>query len=142
MPKEKRCPFCRRLFIPDARLKEQQRTCGRQECRRQRKQQSNENWRSQHPDYFRAMYPQQKEVYGTRAEYRKQYRKKNPEYVQRNAAFVKKYRMRRRKPASETVSSTSRDLLLSICSETGNVSITHVSSTSHDILITVSQSEV
>ena len=42
-------------------------------------------------DYFRGMYPQQKEAYGTRAEYRKRYRKEHPEYVRRNAAFVKKY---------------------------------------------------
>lgn len=87
------------------------------------------------------MYPQQKETYGTRAEYRKQYRIKNPDYVKRNAAFVKNYRIRRHKRSRKPVSSTSRDLLLSICSQTGNVSITHVSSTSHDILVTLSQSE-
>ena len=87
------------------------------------------------------MYPQQKEVYGTRAEYRKQYRKNKPEYVQRNAGFVEKYRMRCRKRVCEAVSPTSRDILLSICSQTGKVSITHVSSTSRDILVTISESE-
>jgi len=141
MPKQKRCPYCRRLFIPDPRLKERHTTCGRQECRRQRKRQSNEQWRAQHSDYFRGMYSQQKEAYGTRAEYRKQYRKKNPEYVQRNAAFVKKYRRRRHERAAEPVSSTSCDLRLSIWNQTGNVSITRVSSTSHDIFVTVCQNE-
>jgi hypothetical protein len=114
MVKRKRCPFCRRLFIPDPRRKERQTTCGRQECRRNRKRQSNEAWRAQHPDYFRSMYQQQKEAYGTRAEYKKNYRKENPEYVRRNAAFVRKYRMRQRKVESEPVSPTSCDLLLSV----------------------------
>jgi hypothetical protein len=142
MPKQRRCPHCRHLhcrhlFIPDPRLKERQITCGRQECRRSRKLDFNKEWRSQHPDYFRGIYPQQKEIYGTRAEYKKQYRRQNPEYVRRNATFVKKYRERHRKPQSEAVSPTSCDLRLSVCNQTGNVSITHVSHTSRDILVTV-----
>jgi hypothetical protein len=142
MPKQKRCPYCRRLFIPDPRLKGQQTTCGRQECRRQKKRQSNEEWRSRHSDYFRGMYPQQKEAYGTRAEYRRRYREEHPEYVQRNAAFVKKYRSRRRQETAKPVSSTSCDLRLSIWNQTDNVSITRVSSTSRDIFVTVSRNEV
>ena len=141
MPKKKRCAFCRRLFVPDPRLKERQTTCGRQECRRRRKRQSNEHWRSLHSDYFRGMYPQQKEVYGTRAEYKKQYRNENPEYVRRNAAFVKKYRTPRRKEDPEPVSPTSCDLRLSVWAQTDNVSITHVSHTSRDIFVTVSRNE-
>jgi hypothetical protein len=103
--------------------------------------QGNEEWRSRHSDYFCGMYPQQKEAYGTRAECRKRYREEHPEYVQRNAAFVKKYRSRRRERAAEPVSSTSCDLRLSIWNQTGNVSITHVSSTSRDIFVTVSRNE-
>jgi hypothetical protein len=83
MPKKRRCPHCRRLYSPDPRLKERRRTCGRQECRREQKRQSNEEWRSQHPEYFRGVYQQQKEAYGTRAEYKKQYRRQNPEYARR-----------------------------------------------------------
>ncbi len=87
------------------------------------------------------MYPQQKEAYGTRAEYRKRYREEHPEYVERNAALVKKYRRRRRERAATPVSSTSCDLRLSIWNQTGNVSITRVSSTSRDIFVTVCQNE-
>jgi hypothetical protein len=141
MPKQPRCPHCRRLFIPDPRLKERQATCGRQECRRIRKRESNEEWRSQHPDYFRGIYQQQKEAYGTRAGYKKLYRQRNPEYVRRNAAFVKKYRQRRREAPSEGVSPTSCDLVLSVWKQTGNVSIAHVSHTSRDIFVTVCQKE-
>jgi hypothetical protein len=141
MPKRRRCPHCRRLFIPDPRLKERQTTCGRQECRRTRKRQSNQEWRSQHPDYFRGTYQQQKEAYGTRADYKKQYRQRNPEYVRRNAVFVEKYRQRSRKAQSEAVSPTSGDLRLSIWKQTGSISITHVSHTSRDILVTVCEKE-
>lgn len=141
MPKQRRCPFCRVLFIPDPRVKGRQTTCGRQECCRERKRQSNQHWRARHPDYFRDMYPQQKDVYGTRAEYKKQYRKENPEYVRRNAAAVKKHRARGRIADPEDVSPTSCDLLLSIWGQKGNVSITHVSHTSRDIFVTVSPND-
>jgi hypothetical protein len=83
------------------------------------------------------MYLQQKEAYGTRAEYKKRYRKENPEYVRRNAAFVRKHRMRPGEAQSEPVSPTSCDLRLSVWKETGNISITHVSHTSRDIFVTV-----
>jgi len=60
------------------------------------------------------MYPQQKEAYGTRAEYRKRYREEHPEYVQRNTACVKKYRSRRREQEAKPVSSTSRDIFVTV----------------------------
>jgi hypothetical protein len=137
MQKRRKCPFCHRLFIPDPRLKERQKTCGRKECRSEQKRQSDARWRSQNPDYFRNLYPQQKQAYGTRAEYRKRYRKDHPDYVQRNAAFVKKYRRRRNKKAAKDVSSTSCDIRLTVWKQTGKVKITHVSSTSRDILVTL-----
>lgn len=139
MPNRRRCPYCRRLFTPDPRLKERQKTCGQPECRREQKRQSNEQWRLRHPDYFRGMYPHQKETYGTRAQYMRRYRKENPEYVRRNAAWVEKYRTNRRERESEPVSPTSCDLQLSVWSQTINVSIAHVSHTSRDIFITVCQ---
>ena len=139
MPKRKRCPCCRRLFLPDPRVKERQITCGRRECRREQKRRSNERWRSQFPDYCLGMYPHQRQAYGTRAEYKEQYRKDHPEYVRRNAAFVREYRRRRAERESEPVSPTSCDLRLSVCAQTGNVSITQVSHTSRDIFVTVHQ---
>ena len=142
MLKQRRCPYCLRLFIPDSRRKEQQATCGRLECRRKRKRQSDKEWRSQHQDYFRGIYQQQKEAYGTRAEYKKQYRRRNPDYVRRNAALVRKYREHHRNAQSNDVSHTSCDLRLSLWKEVGSVSITHVSHTSRDIVVTVSQNEI
>jgi hypothetical protein len=137
MPRRKRCPFCRRLFVSEPRVKERQQTCGRQSCRRERKRQIGAQWRARHPDYFRGMYPQQKQAYGTRAEYKRRYRSQNPEYVRRNAAFVKKSRTRRKNTDADPVSPTSRDLRLSVWCQKGNVSIAQVSHTSRDIFVTV-----
>jgi hypothetical protein len=88
------------------------------------------------------MYPQQKEAYGTRADYKKPYRQEHPEYVRRNAAFVKEHRRRCRQPGSKPVSPTSCDLRLSVWSQTINVSIAHVSHTSRDILVSFCQEKV
>ncbi len=141
MPKRRKCPFCRRLFIPDPRVKERQKTCGRPECRSEQKRRLDERRRSQNRDYFRSLYPQQKQAYGTRAEYRRRYRKEHPDYVRRNTAFVKKRRRHHREKAAKDVSSTSCDLSLSVWPQTSNVKITHVSHTSRDILVTVCQNE-
>jgi hypothetical protein len=95
----RRCPFCRRWYNPDPRLKERQQTCGNAECRREHKQESNRQWRAKNPEYFRGVYPHQKEKYGTRAEYMRHYREQHPDYVQRNAAFVRKLRQQVRRTA-------------------------------------------
>ena len=71
MLQRRRCPFCRRWFHPHPRLKQRQKTCARPDCRRQHKRKSNQQWRIQHPDYFRGVYALQKEMYGTRADYKR-----------------------------------------------------------------------
>jgi hypothetical protein len=103
----RRCPFCRRWYRPNPRLNRRQQTCGRAECRRQQKQKSNREWRAKNPDYFRDVYPHQKEKYGTRADYMRHYRQQHPDYVRRNAAFVRKWRQQLGQTA---VSYTSPDL--------------------------------
>jgi hypothetical protein len=110
----RRCPFCRRWYHPDPRLKRRQKTCGQPGCRHQQKQKANQQWRSKNPDYFRDAYPHQKEKYGTRADYMRLYRQQHPDYVRRNAAFVRKWREQLRQTA---VSHTSFDLRLTIASE-------------------------
>ena len=130
----RRCPFCRRWFHPHPRLNQRQKTCGQSGCCRQQKQKSNEQWRRENPDYFRGVYPQQKEKYGTRASYRRRYRQQHPDYVQRNAAFVRKWRQRGKQTP---VSSTSSDLRVTIESAKTSIRIADVSSTSRDIFVTL-----
>jgi hypothetical protein len=133
----RRCPFCRRWFHPHPRLKQRQKTCGRPDCRHQQKRKSNQEWRTENPDYFRGVYALQKEKYGTRSDYRRCYRQQHPDYVRRNAVSVRKWRERLR---SSPVSSTSPDLHVTIESEKTSIRIAHVSSTSRDIFVTLNTS--
>ena len=135
MPKRRRCPFCGRWFHPHPRLKQRQRTCGQPTCRRQQKRKSNERWRTRHPDYFRGAYGLQKEIYGTRAGYKRHYRQQHPDYVRRNAAFVRNWRQRLR---SAPVSPTSCDLRLTLGSTKASIHIRQVSHTSRDIFVSLS----
>lgn len=141
MAKRRRCRICGRLFTPDPRVKQRQGTCGERACQKEHKRQSNQSWRRDHPDYFLGTYAQQKEVYGTRADYKKHYRQAHPEYVKRNAGYVRAYRQRRRNPPAETVSPTSCDLRLTFGSERTSLSITQVSHTSREIFVSVRQEE-
>jgi hypothetical protein len=58
---EKRCQFCGRFFIPDYRVRERQKACGRVECRRARKRLAQEAWCAKNPGYFQGRYPYVKE---------------------------------------------------------------------------------
>jgi len=138
MARKRRCPFCRCWFHPNPRLKRRQKTCGRADCRRQQKQQSNQQWRNKHPDYFRGAYTLQKAKYGTRSDYKCRYREQHPDYVRRNAAFVRKCRQKLR---SAALSPTSSDLQLTIECRSTSVRIKHVSHTSRDIFVTLFPAE-
>lgn len=140
-----RCCVCRHWFIVNPRVKQRQKTCGQPACRQELKRRSNRCWRSRHLDYFRGCYPQQKQVYGTRADYKRRYRQQHPDYVRRNAAFVQHCRRRGQQrqlasaaqPAGKAVSPTSCDLQLTLAGSTTSVRISQVSHTSRDIFVTV-----
>jgi hypothetical protein len=53
MPKagKKPCRICRRWFLPDARVGERQRACGKPECQTARRQKTQADWRKRNPDY-------------------------------------------------------------------------------------------
>ena len=133
----RRCPFCRRWFHPHPRLKQRQKTCGRTDCRRKQKRKSDHQWRIAHPDYFHGSYALQKETYGTRSDYKRRYRQQHPDYVQRNAVFVRKWRQRL---GSAPVSPTSPDLHLTLSSTKTSIRISQVSHTSRDIFVTLDPS--
>jgi len=136
LPRE-RCPFCRRWFHPHPRVRERQVTCGRPDCRRKQGRKSNQRWRAENSDYFHGVYAQQKEKYGTRAEYMRHYRQQHPDYVRRNTALVRKCRQRQRQAP---VSHTRRDLHVMIESERTSIHIAHVSHTRRDIVVTLETS--
>lgn len=82
--KRKRCPYCKKLFIPDPRVGKRQKTCGYGPCQKAHKMKNNVRWRRRNPDYFRDDYPRVKQWLDQHPGYLKQYRKSHPEYVKKN----------------------------------------------------------
>ena len=58
--KKRPCRICRRWFMPNARLKDRQMTCGDQRCKREWHRRKCAEWNKNNPDYFRANYLQKK----------------------------------------------------------------------------------
>jgi hypothetical protein len=54
------CRVCRRWFMPNAKLKERQMTCGDAECQRQWHRRACRAWNKNNAEYFRANYLQKK----------------------------------------------------------------------------------
>ena len=60
LTRKKPCRICRRWFLPDVRLKDRQKTCGRAECKRQWHNKKCAQWYRTNIDYFKANYLQKK----------------------------------------------------------------------------------
>ena len=58
--KKRPCRICRRWFLPNARLKDRQMTCGDPECKREWHRKKCREWNRANRDYFRATYLQKK----------------------------------------------------------------------------------
>jgi hypothetical protein len=52
----KRCVYCGRYFIVDRRLGGRQKACGRDSCKKKRKQSSQRAWSAKNPDYYKGRY--------------------------------------------------------------------------------------
>lgn len=81
---KKKCSFCGRLFLPDPRVGERQKTCSREECRRQRKTLSQKRWVENNPDYFRGRYEHTRNWLDQHPGYLRQFRASHPEYTEKN----------------------------------------------------------
>ena len=58
--KKRPCRICRRWFLPNARLKDRQMTCGDPACKREWHRKKCQEWNRVNRDYFRANYLQKK----------------------------------------------------------------------------------
>ena len=58
--KKRPCRICRRWFMPNAKVKERQMTCGDEECQREWHRRKCEKWNKSNAEYFRANYLQEK----------------------------------------------------------------------------------
>ena len=63
------CQFCGRFFRADRRVGTKQKSCSRSECRKKRKQATQQLWARNNPDYFKG-----------RSEVVREWRAKNPDY--------------------------------------------------------------
>jgi len=58
--KKRPCRICRRWFLPNARVKDRQMTCGDPTCKREWHRRKCREWNRANRDYFRANYLQKK----------------------------------------------------------------------------------
>lgn len=90
--KKKRCAHCRRWFEPDPRSirgddeRSCQRYCSLSACRKARKKEAQAKWVAKNPDYFKGeVHKKDCRCWAQeRPGYQKEYRAKNPSYVQAN----------------------------------------------------------
>ena len=59
-PRKRPCRICRRWFLPNARLKDRQMTCGQVRCQREWHRRKCAEWNRKNSDYFKANYLQKK----------------------------------------------------------------------------------
>lgn len=76
---KKRCKFCHAWFTPDARTAHQV-SCGKPECRRQRKKAANLSWRQKNPTYEKTRAAKLR-VWARRRGYWRWYRESHPAYA-------------------------------------------------------------
>jgi hypothetical protein len=57
----KTCIICQGIFYPDRRVEKRQKVCDKLSCKLERKSQSQRNWLTHNPDYFKGRYCQLKD---------------------------------------------------------------------------------
>jgi hypothetical protein len=58
--KKRPCCICHRWFLPDAKVKDRQVTCGHPECQKKQHKKQCAKWNRKNTDYFRSNYLQKK----------------------------------------------------------------------------------
>jgi len=94
--KQKRCGYCRDLFRPDPRVKNQQIACRKTTCRQARKREAQRKWVEKNPDYFSGRYPNTQEWLKEHPGYLRVYKETHPEYVRRNRIKQKQRRQKQK----------------------------------------------
>lgn len=95
------CCVCRKHFKPHPRLGDRQRTCGREDCRKQRRCANSRNWRARNPEADDADYRRIRQR--DRREYRRKYWVTHPAVREKHAAYMRQWRAARvRDPYRDT----------------------------------------
>ena len=77
---KKRCEICHEWYEPDARTRQHQRSCGKAECRKQRKARANKSWRIRNHGYGRSRRLKMRDWAKGYPDYWQEYRQEHPEY--------------------------------------------------------------
>jgi hypothetical protein len=94
--KKKKCPFCSASFIPNPRVGERQKSCGRSPCQKALKGANNRHFRDRNPEYYRQDFARLKDWLADQPGYLQAYRHSHPDYVDKNRA-AQRQRDRRKK---------------------------------------------
>jgi hypothetical protein len=87
------CCICKKQFNPNPRLGDRQRTCGRDNCQKERRRINSRNWRARNPEGDDATYRRIRRR--DRREYRRQYWAAHPIAREHHAAYMRQWRARR-----------------------------------------------
>lgn len=99
MPKtrKKKCRYCGVWFLPAPQSGKRQIQCGAPECAQQLKKNSHAAWlKKKAPTYYSGRYKNTKASLSKRPGYLKEYRRNNPDYVEKNRRQQKKRDKNRR----------------------------------------------
>lgn len=88
--RQKKCIFCRSPIKAEPEAKDQY-VCGAKKCQKKRMKRNSKKWREENPE-FQASHRLDEEYRRTHRVWKHGYRKRYPEYVAKNALYVKKYR--------------------------------------------------
>ena len=77
----RKCYWCPVLFFPKHQLKERQRSCGSDNCKRKQNLFCQKNWKNKNREVY---FENQKDWRKDHPDYWRNYRKKNPKYVREN----------------------------------------------------------
>lgn len=92
----KRCRFCRRLFVPDPRTKDEQYACSRKACQKQRKKENQKAWVKRNPGCFQGRYDNTKKWLGEHPGYITEHRTRHPEAREKHREAEHQRRLRRK----------------------------------------------
>ncbi|MGZ6202780.1 MAG: hypothetical protein ACXWMO_13065 [Syntrophales bacterium] len=90
--RQRRCPYCGKLFIPDVRVGGRQKACSLA-CQRSRKKENNRSFRARNPEYWWGRYEEVKDWRQKHPDYQRQWRQARKQ--RRSAGEIQAERLRK-----------------------------------------------
>lgn len=120
----KRCSYCRKLYRPDPRQKGGQKTCGSDDCQKQRRRDNARLWRKRNPEYDSREYRDSRQP--DRREWKRKYWASHPEYREHHKEYMRRWRGMQKLPENR-VSVPYRDITITYSKQSTFIEISRVS---------------